>query len=490
MKKAVRVLFVTPELAPFVKTGGLADVSAALPRALRDAGVDARVLVPGYPRVIEGVPLACAVARMPLLPGLEPARLLRSRVSGAGVPLYVLECERLYARTGGPYHNPAGEEWADNWLRFGALSRAASLLGCAASPLRWKPDVVHCNDWQSALAAAYLAFDAMRHARTVMTVHNIAFSGSFPPSCIPALDLPRDGYQMHGFEFFRRVSFLKAGLYYADHITTVSRTYADEIETAAHGGGFHGLLATRHEDLTGILNGIDTVQWDPGTDPHLWATYRANAFEGKSVNKAALQAKLGLPQLADVPIIGMVTRLTAQKGLDLLPAAMGLLADGPYQLVILGSGDRAMERELGRMAKAHDGHMRLILAFDEPLAHQIVAGADLFLMPSRFEPCGLNQMYGMRYGTPPLVRRTGGLADTVADTTRETLAAGAATGFVFDEPTSAALSACLKRALASYMDRTLWRRIQLNGMQKDFGWEQSAARYKALYGQPGTRGSG
>jgi starch synthase len=314
-----------------------------------------------------------------------------------------------------------------------------------------------------------------------MSVHNIVFPGAFPPETTQALGLPWEAFAMHGLEFYGRMAFLKAGLFYADHITTVSPSYAEEIKTEAYGGGLHGLLQSRAHELTGILNGIDTELWDPGTDSHLAAHYSRSNLEAKAGNKRALRSRLGLADQSHRPLLGMVSRLTAQKGADLIPEALAALDGRAFQLAILGSGDRAIEATLRDLAAKQPATIIFISSYDEGLAHQIEAGADVFLMPSRFEPCGLNQMYSMRYGTPPLVRRTGGLADTVVDVSEETLGDGTATGFVFESPKAQALGACIRRAVDLYQDEAAWRALQENGMRKDFSWTRSARRYKDVY---------
>jgi starch synthase len=479
----VRVLLAVPEIHPLVKTGGLADVAAALPRALRAIGVDARVLVPGYPAVLAGVELTGVAREVPLLPASAPVDLLEG-VLPDGTPLYAVDAPALFRRAGGPYQDPSGQGWPDNGIRFATLSRAAAVLAGSASPLGWLPQVGHLNAWQSALAAADLAFAPARTAATVLTVHNIAFGGLFPPELLPSLGLPAAGFQMHGFEFHGSIGFLKAGVYYADRVTTVSPGYAEEIRTEPHGGGLHGLLAALGPRLSGIRNGIDTEAWDPARDPHLPHRFDARRTAGKARCTAALRAEAGLPEPpADrrVPLLGVVSRLAHQKGTDLLWPALAGLLDREWQLVVLGTGEPALEAELAAAEQAAPDRVRILLGFDEGLAHRIEAGADMFLMPSRFEPCGLNQMYSMRYGTIPVVRRTGGLGDTVVDATPPALAAGEATGFVFEDPSPAALRGCLERAFSLFSERAAWRELQRAGMGRDWSWGASARAYRDLY---------
>jgi starch synthase len=465
----VRVLFVTPEVAPWVKTGGLGEVAQGLPPALAAAGAQLRILVPAYPALRAAFPQAGVVAEFPSPGGaMPPARLLEAP---AAPPLWLIDCPPLFEREGGPYQTPQRADWPDNDLRFGLLSRIAALLGSAASPLEWRPDVVHCNDWQSGLAPAYLAQAPGKRAATVMTVHNLAYQGLFPRGSLGPLALPAAAFAPEGLEFYGRLSFLKAGLYYADLISTVSPGYAREIQTPELGFGLDGLLRARAGDLVGILNGIDTELWDPARDPLIEQRYDAEWLERKAPNKAALQRAFALPETAGAPLLGMASRLVPQKGADLVLAVADDLVRAGAQLAILGTGERDIERGLAALAARHPRNVAVRIAFDEPLAHLIEAGADLFLMPSRFEPCGLNQLYSMRYGTPPVVRRTGGLADSVSE----------ATGFLFDEATPQALRAALARALEAWRKPSAWRALQQNGMRRDFGWGVSARAYLELY---------
>ncbi len=483
-----RALFVTSEVAPLVKTGGLADVSASLPAALVALSCDLRLLLPGYPAIVSGVRERCRVARIEPFAGMPGATLLSGRING-NLRCLVVDCPELYGRAGNPYVDSVGADWSDNPLRFGLLSRVAALLCSAASPLAWRPDVLHCNDWQTGLAPAYLAFE--RNARlpetsvvaSVFTVHNLAFGGAFDPALLPQLGLPRESFSIHGLEYHGRLSFLKSGLYYADFITTVSPTYAREIQQEPLGFGYQGLLAARGERLRGILNGIDLDAWDPATDPNLAARFDATNLQARAGNRLAVQQRLGLDPDADAMLLGVVSRFTEQKGIDLvLDAWPGLVARGhPLQLAMLGSGDRLLTRRAADCMRRHPGRVGFIDGFDEPLSHLIEGGCDAFLMPSRFEPCGLNQMYSQRYGAPPLVRATGGLADSVTDD--DPAAGRPGTGFVFAADTVAGFTAAVERALTAWRDRPRWRAIQQAGMQRDFGWPASAAAYLEVYRQ-------
>ncbi len=472
------ILFVTSEMAPWVKTGGLGDVAAALPAALHRARHDVRVLIPAYPALLKTFPDARQVAELPsLAPALPPARLLAAEADG--LPLLLLDCPALFERPGNPYLDANGHDWADNGIRFGLLSRVAAHLSQPASPLGWQPDVVNLNDWQSALAPAWLHYEG--GAASVVTVHNIAFQGNFGADLLPALGLPADAWRFDGVEYHGQLSFLKAGLQLATLISTVSPTYAREIQDEAFGYGLAPLLRHRSGALRGILNGVDTALWNPASDPALAAPYAANRLAAKRQNKRALQSEMGLTMADDRPLFGIISRLTEQKGLDLMLTQGEGITHLPAQLALLGSGDKTMEAGFSDLAKRFPGQIAVKLGFDEALAHRIEAGADCFLMPSRFEPCGLNQMYSLRYGTPPIVRATGGLADTVVDVSAQTLADKTANGFVIAEANPHELWLALERATRCWHDRKLWQRIQQNGMRRDFSWEHAAHDYITLY---------
>lgn len=476
----MNILFATSEIYPLAKTGGLADVSAALPAALRGLDMDVRVLLPGYPQVLSALPDAQLLASL-TLPTHGAVRLLGAHMPDSGVPLIIIEHAGYFERPGSPYQDAAGQDWPDNYLRFGLLSQLAALLASATSPLAWHVDILHCNDWQTSLAPAYLHFSGTAAAPTLMTVHNLAYQGIFAADTRAALSLPAESFAMNGVEYYGNLSFLKAGLFYADQLTTVSPTYAEEIQHETLGFGLHGLLQHRHAVLTGIVNGIDTDAWNPASDPHLPKHYSASRMTGKAAIKHLLQQELGLSPQADAPLLGVISRITPQKGQDLVLAIAPQLIESGAQLAILGNGDTALELALRRLASTYPGKVSVVIGYDEGLAHRIEAGADIFLMPSRFEPCGLNQMYSQRYGTVPIVHRTGGLADTVVDTTDATLADGSASGFAFDTPTPAAFLAATQRALTLYANPAQWKKLRKNGMQRDFSWAASARQYQALY---------
>ena len=479
----MKVLFATSEVYPLIKTGGLADVSGALPIALAALGADVRVLLPGYRAVLAKLPDARVVARFTNPFANGEVEIREGRLPGNVVPVYIVVYDTFFNRDGGPYQMPNGQDWPDNALRFGLLSYVAALLASDKSPLDWRPDVLHCNDWQTGLAPAYLHFmpGGIDTVPTLMTIHNLAYQGNFGADLVGPLGLPPRSFAMQGLEFHGHLSFLKAGLFYADRLTTVSPTYAREIQESHLGFGLHGLLHERRAVLSGILNGIDTHEWDPAHDAHLAKCYTARSLKRKRDNKQALQQRLGLAPDGDKPLIAVISRITYQKGSDVvLAVAPEMLREGA-QIAILGSGEREIEQAMSMLAARHPGQLSVTIGYDESLAHLMEAGADLFLMPSRYEPCGLNQMYSQRYGTPPVVSATGGLADTVVNASPDNLAAGTATGFVFAEVNYHSVLATVCRALSLYHDQPAWQAIQRRGMATDFSWRRSAREYLALY---------
>lgn len=467
----MRILFATSEARPLIKTGGLADVSGALPVALRAIGLDCRLLLPGYPAVLAGVKEAKPVCTLSGLPDDTVATLLETTMPDNGVPLYILDAPELFQRAGGPYQDVAGHDHLDNGLRFAVFSKAAALLASNDSPLDWRPDVLHCNDWQTGLAPAYLRLTGQT-TPSIMTVHNLAYQGIFPPADLVTVGLPAESFAVEGVEYYGNLSYLKAGLYYADRLTTVSPTYAEEIRQPALGMGLQGLLTSRGNHLVGILNGIDSGEWNPSSDHYLPCKFSARALAGKKNCKLKLQQDLNLEPGRDTPLFGIIARLAQQKGLDLILAvADGILHRGG-QIALLGTGEKTLEAAFRDLGAQHPGRVAAVIGYDEGLSHRIEAGADFFLMPSRFEPCGLNQLYSLRYGTVPIVHATGGLQDTVED---------GVTGFVFHEPTPHALWLAVDRALHAYADTKAWQRMMRAGMKRDFSWEKSAREYEALY---------
>lgn len=478
----IRVLAVASEIFPLVKTGGLGDVTGGLPPALNAAGARTTTIVPGYPAVLDALPDAFPVHRFPDLFG-GPATVLRSTFSqGAGASLDILavDAPHLYARAGNPYLGADGREWADNGLRFAGLGAAAAAIGAGAVPdLAF--DIVHAHDWQGAMAVVYLHFHDGPRPGTVLTIHNLAFQGRYPPALFPRLGLPDSAFSLNGLEYHGDVSFLKGGLSYADRITTVSPTYAREITGPENGMGLDGLLRHRMGVLSGILNGIDDVTWNPATDELIPARYGRGRLGRRGANKTALRQRMGLDEVPDALLIGVVSRLTSQKGLDMLVDQIDGLAAMGMQLAVLGSGDPDLEQAFVAAAEWHLGSVGCIIGYDETVAHLIQAGSDALLVPSRFEPCGLTQLYALRYGAIPVVSRVGGLADSVIDANEAALVAGVATGIQFWPTTEDGLQAALHRLRALWRDPPVWDRVQRNGMAADVSWRGSASRYVALY---------
>lgn len=478
----MHVLFVTSEAFPLIKTGGLADVSGALPKAIEylpEFKGEVRILIPAYSGVISKLASVKQIATVQALG--HQCKLFMGKMPDSTINVIAIQNETLYERAGGPYGDANGNDWPDNAVRFGVLSRVASLLSTQNSPLEWKPDLVHCNDWQTGLTPAYMKLIDQVTVKSVFSIHNMAYQGNFDRTQLHQLELPALHFNINGFEFYNQISFMKAGLFYADHLSTVSPTYAKEIQTVAYGFGLQGLLATRKNDLTGILNGIDTQDWDPATDQYLNKHYSLNNLSGKKATKKDLQKKLGLLIDANAPLLGIVSRFAYQKGLDLLPPIIpALIADG-CQIVILGSGDKSLEEAFTLLQKTYPKALSVNIGYNEALSHNVMAGADIFIMPSRFEPCGLNQLYGLAYGTPPIVSATGGLADSIHNTTPDSIKLNTATGFVIKNVTHVSLLVAIRYAITLWKDKRIWRKIQKNGMKTNVSWSSSASLYLDLY---------
>jgi len=471
------VLAVASEIYPLIKTGGLADVTGALPGALKPEDVAIRTLVPGYPTVIKRLRKPESVHAFADLFG-GPARLLACRA--AGLDLFVLDAPHLFNRPGGPYAGPDGRDWPDNALRFAALARAGADLGKGLLPA-YAPDVVHAHDWQAGLTAAYLTYDGGPRPGVVMTVHNLAFQGQFDRRLLATLDLPPASFTADGVEYYGDIGFLKAGLRLADRLTTVSPTYAAEICTPEGGMGLDGLLRGRADRLRGILNGIDVKVWDPAADPEIAAPYAAADVAARALDKADLQARFGLDPDPSALLFAVVSRLSWQKGLDLLLEAAPVLLMEGAQLALLGSGDPGLQAGFAAAAALHPGRIGCRFTYDENLAHRIQAGADALLVPSRFEPCGLTQLCALRYGAVPVVARVGGLSDTVIDAGPMSLAAGAGTGVQFAPVSTPMLENAIRRTADLFRDSIAWRRLQANGMATDVSWRAPARLYADLY---------
>lgn len=474
----MRVLFVTSECYPLIKTGGLADVTGALGPALGALGCDVRVLLPAYPQVLERLGKTTMLATLPDLFG-GAGRLLSGRTAD-GLQVLALDAPHHYDRPGNPYLGPDGKDWPDNALRFAALAWAGSEIGLGRLGT-WRPDLVHLHDWQAGLTAAYMKLADGAAPPCLLTIHNIAFQGVFPRRLLRSLRRPAASFALEGVEFHGMIGFLKAGLHYADRLTTVSPTYTREIQTPDFGMGLDGLLRHRAEALHGIVNGIDETVWDPATDPAIEAPYSARRPAAKARNKAALQRRFGLEPRAEAPLFCVISRLTTQKGLDLLVEVLPRLLDGGGQLALLGSGEAALEAAFQAAARAAPGRIGAVIGYDEPLSHRMQAGADAILIPSRFEPCGLTQLYGLRYGTLPIVARVGGLADTVIDANVAALHDKVATGIQFSPVTAEALGFALERAVALFAEPARWRAVRRRAMTRSVGWSGPAREYLALY---------
>ena len=484
----MRILQVSAEIFPLLKTGGLADVAGALPLALLAAGQDVRALLPGFPAIAAGVRDAQTVAEF-AAPWGERVGLCLGRIATAGapdIPVYWIDAPALYDRPGNPYEDGSRHAYGDNHRRFALLGWAAARLAQGLDP-DWQPELVHAHDWHAALAPAYLAFAPRREGgprvASVFTIHNLAYQGLFHPRHFGELALPPAAFGMHGLEYHGQLSFMKGGLVFADRLTTVSPAYAREIQTPEQGFGLDGLLRHRQDVLTGVLNAVDDQVWNPAIDGLLPERYDLRAMGGKSHCKAALQEELGLAADANAPLFVVVSRLTEQKGLHLVLEGLDALLAQGGQLAVLGSGDAALEAAFRERAARAPSAVSVTLGYSEPLAHCLFGGGDVTLVPSRYEPCGLTQMYGLKYGSLPLVHRVGGLADTVVDSTLEDLDSGAANGFCFDDFSGAAYERAQRRAFALYRRSADWRAVRANAMRRPSDWATAASRYLAVYRQ-------
>ena len=477
----MRILHVASEMYPLVKTGGLADVVGALPQALIRRGLDTRVVLPGFPGVLAGVTALKTVKEIGPVFGAATVRLLLGRLPGNDeLSIYVIDAPFLYKRDGNPYTGPDGHDWPDNHRRFALLGWVAAHIASGELDADWIPDVVHAHDWHAGLTPAYIGQNPALPTGTVFTIHNMAFRGIFPMDCQYELGLPMQKLTPMGIEFHGNISLMKSGLVFSKKITTVSPTYAREICTAEFGCGMEGVMRDRGRDLSGILNGVDYEVWNP-EDSSLAKPYSVHDLEGKKDCKQALQAEMGLAQTNDGPLFAVVSRLTSQKGMDLLLASLPELLREGGQLAVLGTGDGDLEAGFRYAASANPERVAVHIGYSEPMSHRIMAGADVLLVPSRFEPCGLTQLYALRYGTLPLVRHVGGLADTVVDATAENLRKDRATGFVFADASRHALGQRICEACALYHDKAMWVQVQRRGMTQDFSWNDSAGNYEALY---------
>ena len=475
-----KILYVSSEAIPLIKTGGLADVSGALPIALSALGHDICLMLPAYPQAKNKITKPSVVAQL-YIPGLPgTVDLIQGKLPNAQVKVLLVDYAPAFARDGNPYLDDQGEPWVDNAERFALLARVARQVALNQAGLNWQPDVVHCNDWQTGLIPALLHDESPRPA-TLFTIHNLAYQGLFPQETFQALALSDALWSPTALEFYGQLSFIKGGLVFADRITTVSPNYAQEIQTPEFGCGLQGLLRYRANVLSGIVNGIDQTVWDPQTDALIAHNYNTGQLQYKTDNKTHLQKRFELAESVDHMLIGFIGRLVEQKGIDLIHKIIDRIIELPIQLVILGTGEKRFETALQQAAEKYPEQVGVVIGYDEALAHQIEAGADAFVMPSRFEPCGLNQLYSLRYGTLPIVHNVGGLADSVTDTTQGNINQKRATGVVFNEPTEQALFEAIQRAYQLYNNPQLWTEIITTGMRQQFNWEASAQQYIALY---------
>lgn len=482
----MRILHVCSELYPILKTGGLADVVAALPPALAKLGCDSRVVVPGFPAFMDPLVDRVLIAELGPKFGVAKIQIYLCTLPHTDIKAYIIDAPSLYKRPGNPYTDADNNAYKDNYKRFALLSFVAVLLADKLDK-DWSPQVIHGHDWHAGLVAAYLKAHELKYGKrlagSIFTVHNLAYQGLFPESIFAELELPSEFFDINGLEFYGKVSFLKAGLFFSDKLTTVSPTYAGEIQSQEQGCGLDGLLSSRRSDLTGILNGVDSKVWNPASDKLLRVKYTPRFMGGKLKCKLALQKQVGIRVKKDALLFAIVTRLTEQKGLGLVLAGIPEIIKHGGQLVVLGSGDKSIEVSFQEVAQEFPMSVSVQLGYDEDQAHRVIAGADVILVPSRFEPCGLTQLYGLKYGTLPLVRKVGGLADSVTDVSLENLADETATGFVFDRFDVPSFNAAIRRAFTLYRDQKQWHKVERRAMLQNFSWDLAAQKFMALYQQ-------
>jgi starch synthase len=473
-----KILYISSEAFPFIKTGGLGDVAGSLPAALLKNSQDVRLLLPAYSGVLNKISKSKTLA-ITLYYGL-PVKIIETRLPDSNVIVWLVDCPAVFVRPGGPYADQDGQSWKDNALRFAILCHAAVDIALNKLQLNWQPDIVHCNDWQSGLVPALLSLHPKRPA-TVFTIHNLAYQGVFEQQTFTDLHLPTELWHMDGLEFYGQLSFIKGGLAYADKIIAVSPNYAREILEPEFSYGLDALLKHRADKIYGIINGIDEKHWNPGTDKYLEQKYNRHSLNKKGRNKTALQQELSLPVDDSIPMIGMVSRLVEQKGLEYILSSLETLLAMPLQIVILGTGETHYEMQLTEMAQQYPKRFKVIIGYNEALAHRIEAASDMYLMPSTFEPCGLNQLYSLRYGTLPIVSNVGGLADTVINSSEGNIDNGTANGFVLQDKSTTALIHAIQHAMALYQKPDIWRKLQVNAMGGDYSWQSSAENYIKLY---------
>lgn len=475
-----RILYITSEAFPLIKTGGLADVAGSLPTALLKQSQDVRLLMPAYSEVLKKLKRRKVLAETTYYN--LAVKIIETRLPGTNVIVWLVDCPAAFDRPGGPYADKQGNPWHDNALRFAILCHAAVDIALNKLKLSWKPNLVHCNDWQTGLVPALLSLHKRRPA-TVFTIHNLAYQGVFDQQTFDDLHLPGELWHMGGIEYHGNMSFIKGGLAYATKITAVSPTYAKEILLPEYSFGLDGLLKHRIKDLSGILNGIDEKNWNPGTDKYLSQKYNRRSLNKKLINKTVLQKKLKLPVDETIPMLGLVSRLVEQKGLEIILQSLAILLTKPLQIVMLGTGETHYEIQLNKWAQMYPQRFKVVIGYDESLAHQIEAACDMYLMPSSFEPCGLNQLYSLRYGSLPIATKVGGLADTVIDASNINIKNKTANGFMLKSKTALALLSTIDSAIKLYQKPEIWRQLQQNAMSGDFSWQTSAAHYIKLYKQ-------
>jgi len=474
------ILYISSEAFPLIKTGGLGDVAGSLPSALLKQSQDVRLLLPGYREILSKLQKKRIIATHAYYS--LPLNIIETRLPGSNVVVWLVDCPALFDRPGGPYSDQHGQAWDDNALRFTVFCHAAVDIALNKFKLKWQADVVHCNDWQSGLVPALLSLYKKRPA-TIFTIHNLAYQGIFEQQTFIELQLPEQLWHINGVEFYNQFSFIKGGIACSDKINTVSPHYAQEILKPEYGNGLDGLLSYRKDDLSGILNGIDEKLWNPGTDQYIKHKFNRRNLNSKILNKTALQNELTLSEETSIPMIGMISRLVEQKGLEIILQSLNKLLKLPIQLVILGTGESHYELQLSAWASQYKDKFKIIIGYNESLAHRIEAASDIFLMPSMFEPCGLNQLYSLRYGTLPVVTPVGGLFDTVTHASQDNINNKTASGFVLHDKTASALLETIKYALTLYQQPATWHQLQINAMAGDFSWHKSAASYISLYNE-------
>lgn len=474
----LKILYASSEVYPLMKTGGLADVAQSLPATLHAMGSDIRIIMPNYGSINSASSDEKTIAQFEV--GGEKITLIETHISKTRVPVILVDCPTWFGREGNPYLDSKGIAWTDNAQRFAMFSKVVSLVAQNKTGLAWKPNIVHCNDWQTGLTLTLLKHAGIDKG-LVFTIHNIAYQGVFPRSDFVSLQLPEELWSIETLEYYGQMSFLKGGIVSCNQLNTVSPKFAEEIQTSEYGFGMDGLLKSNSDKLRGIINGVDLKEWSPKEDSFLSYRYGIQDLQIKSKNKLELQERFGLTVDVKIPLFASITRLVEQKGVDLIIDILDKLLALDVQFIILGSGEEKIEKKLRNFAQRNKKKLHAEIRYDESLAHKLTAAADIYLMPSRFEPCGLNQMYSQLYGTVPIVRNSGGLADTVINYTKGQQGINAATGFMFEKCESNEFFKVINQALDCYKNVSLWKQLQINGMQQDFSWQTSSKNYISMY---------